>query len=202
MNNNFIITVGRQFGSGGRDVAIHLAKLMGINYYDKKLIIEAAKRSGLSDEYIEQAEERVPGRLFYAFTLGYGFNSGFSEDSIFTIESDTIRDLAQKESCVIIGRSADYVLRDNPNCFNVFVHSPLDIRTKRVSEREDINIKEATELIRKVDKSRSAYYDFYTDKKWGLSASYHLSIDSSILGIEGTAQYIRDFIEKARKTEK
>ena len=202
MNNNFIITVGRQFGSGGRDVAIHLAKLMGINYYDKKLIIEAAKRSGLSDEYIEQAEERVPGRLFYAFTLGYGFNSGFSEDSIFTIESDTIRDLAQKESCVIIGRSADYVLRDNPNCFNVFVNSPLDIRTKRVSEREDINIKEATELIRKVDKSRSAYYDFYTDKKWGLSASYHLSIDSSILGIEGTAQYIRDFIEKARKTEK
>ena len=199
MKSNIIVTIGREFGSGGREVGIHLAELMGINYYDKKLIIEAAKHSGLSDEYIEQAEEKIPGRLFYAFTMGFGFNSGFNEDSIYKIEADTIKSIAEKESCVIIGRSADYVLHENPNCINIFIHAPEEIRIKRVSERENINLKKATELVNKIDKTRAAYYDFYTDKQWGASASYHLSIDSSVLGIEKSAEFINDFIKRIQQ---
>ena len=194
MKTNIVITIGRQFGSGGRDVGICLAQLMGINYYDKKLILEAAKRSGLSDEYIENVEEKTPGRLFYAFTLGYGYNSGFSAENVFNIQSDTIKYIAEKESCVIVGRSADYVLREYPNCFNVFIHAPEDVRVKTVSKRENISCKEAAESIRKIDKSRAAYYNFYTNKQWGNSSSYHLSVDSSILGVDKTAEYIRNFI--------
>ncbi|MDR1056827.1 MAG: cytidylate kinase-like family protein [Prevotellaceae bacterium] len=195
MKQNIVITIGRQFGSGGRDVAIHLAELMGVNYYDKKLIFEAARRSGLSDEYIENVEEKTPGRLFYAFTLGYGFNSGFSTENVFNIQSDTIKEIAGRESCIIVGRCADYVLRDYSACFNVFVHAPENVRIKTVSKRKNINCKEASDLIRKIDKSRAAYYDFYTNKKWGASSSYHLSVDSSMLGIEKTAEYIRSFIK-------
>ena len=194
MDKKFIITVGRQFGSGGLDVAIHLSKLMDVNYYDKKLIFEVAKRSGLSDEYIQDVEEKTPSPLFYAFTLGFGFNSGFSSENVVNIQSETIRDIADRESCIIVGRSADYVLRDNPDCINIFVHAPEEFRIKEVSKRKNISCKEAADLIRKIDKSRAAYYDFYTNKKWGASASYHLSVDSSTLGIEKTAEYIRDFI--------
>jgi cytidylate kinase len=190
MNTKFAISIGRQFGSGGREVGVRLSELMSVNYYDKKLISEAAKRSGLSGEYIEQAEERTPGLLFYALSLGYDFNRGFTCDSIFNIEAEIINDIAAKESCIIIGRCADYILRRHPNCLNVFIHAPEEIRIKRVSERENISPKEAADLIRKIDKTRLAYYDFYTNKKWGASPSYHLSIDSSVLGIEKSAEFI------------
>lgn len=195
MEKRFIVTIGREFGSGGREVAIKLANLLDINFYDKKLIAEAARRSGLSDEYIEEAEEKVPGKLFYAFSMGFGMTSNnFSPESVFNIQSDTIREIASRESCVIVGRSADYILRENPYCINIFIHAPLEFRVEQVSKRENVSKKEAAELIRKIDKTRAAYYDFYTNKQWGASKSYHLSIDSSILGVDETAAFIKQYI--------
>jgi hypothetical protein len=173
--------------------------MFGIAYYDKELITEAAKSSGLSSEFFEQRDEKSPGTLWYALSTGFGFNTGFSSETLFQIQSDTIRRLASKHPCVIVGRSADYVLRDNPECFNVFISAPTASRIRNIEERDpEVDKKNIGELLEKKDKSRAAYYNFYTDKQWGHSTSYHLTIDSSVLGMEGSAEFIREFIERAR----
>lgn len=195
MKKNFVITIGRQFGSGGRDIGLRLSKLMQTGYYDRGLITEAARRSGLSSRMLEREDEKTPGTFWHALSFGIGFNNVFSQESFFKIQSDTIKEIASRESCVIVGRCADYVLRENPRCFNIFLHAPLDTRAERVSGRMDIPLKQAVETINKIDKDRAAYYDFYTDKRWGYSSSYHLSVDSSLRGIEGTTLLIRDFVE-------
>lgn len=197
MKDKFVITIGRQYGSGGREIGIRLAKMLGIGFYDRKLITEAAKRSGLSDEVFETKDERTPGSLAHAFSTGFGFYNGFSLEGIFKIQSDTIMEIASKESCVIVGRCADYVLRDNPRCINIFIHAPKEIRTRRVMDRIKTDRKEALRSIEKTDKGREAYYDFYTNKGWSDTASYHLSVDSSLLGLQDTAEHILDFVKKA-----
>ena len=202
MKNKFAVTIGRQYGSGGHDIGKELAQQMGVSFYDRKLITESAKRSGLSDEIFEQREERMPGTLRYALTFGATFSPGFGAETLFKIQSETIQEIASRESCVIVGRSADYVLRDDPMCFNVFVHSPLEVRIGLVASRLGISRKEAADKIADIDKMRAAYYDFYTDKKWGDSMSYHISIDSSLLGIDGTVKYLRSLIEEAVKARK
>lgn len=203
MEKKFVITIGRQFGSGGREVGIRVAEQLGIPCYDKKLISEAAKRSGLSSEMFEKRDEQGPNTLLYALSQGFGFGggNGFSSENLFKIQSDTILEVAARESCVIVGRCADYVLREHPNCIDVFVHAPLEDRIAHVMARKDIGAKEAAEFIAKIDKSRAAYYDFYTDKQWGLAASYDLSVNSSQLGMQRTAQYICNFV-KATLEEK
>lgn len=193
----FVITIGRQFGSGGRDVGKRLAEIFDIAYYDKKLITEASRRSGLSDEAIEGRDEKYPNALWHALSAGFPFNNAFKPEDFFTIQSDTIRAIARKESCVIVGRSADYVLRENPDCINIFLHAPLKDRAAHIASRENISKKDAQELAEKVDKGRAAYYNFYTDKQWGDSKSYHLSVDTSVLGMDATADYIADFVRKA-----
>ena len=196
MKHNLVITIGRQFGSGGRDIGKRLADMFGISYYDKELIIEAAKMSGLSSEIFERKDEKTPGSLRFAFAREFGISAGFSSESLFQIQSDTIRKIASKESCVIVGRCADYVLRDNPRCVNVFINAPIEQRIRNVKERDaSIDCKNIVELLEKMDKNRSAYYNFYTDKRWGYSNSYHLTVDSSLLGQEGTAELIKSFIE-------
>lgn len=199
MEKNFVVTIGRQFGSGGREIGIKLAKILNIAFYDKKLISEAAKRSGLNSEIFEQKDERSPNTLFYALAMNFGFPSGtgFSPESLFTIQSDTISDISSRESCLIVGRCADYILRENKRCVNIFILAPLEDRVRRVMARKGIGRKEAEDMIVKVDKSRQAYYDFYTEKKWGSAASYNLSIDSSLLGDEKTAEYIGEFVKRA-----
>ena len=204
MNNNLIITIGRQFGSGGREIGKRLSELFGIAYYDKELINEASKSRGLSTEYFEKADERAPSALLNSFSInwltgagGLWGDGGLSNEYIFKFQSDVIRKLAETQSCVIVGRCADYILRQYPRCYNVFIHAPLEDRIARILSRsQGMTRKEAIELAEKKNKLRAAYYNFYTDKGWGVSSSYDLSIDSSILGSEETALFIRDFILK------
>ena len=187
MEQKFIITIGRQYGSGGREIGKRLSQLFNIAYYDKELIKEASKESGLNAEYFEKADEKAPGSLRHMLSMSWA--------SIFKYQSDVIQRIAQEHSCVIVGRCADYILRDVPNCFNIFIHAPMQNRIERITRTEPIDVKEALEKAEKINKHRAAYYNFYTDKEWGDSASYHLSIDSSILGSEETAFFIKRFIE-------
>jgi len=203
MKTKVRITVGRQFGSGGYDIGHKLAELLGITFYDKELLVLAAKESGLNKAFFEKADERSTSGLSYAFSAGLPYMGMFtpysdvlSNDGLFKLQSDTIRKLAGKQSCVLVGRCADYILRDESNCLSVFIHSPLEIRVSRIMKKYNLAREQAEELILKTDKQRAAYYNYYTNKKWGSALSYHLTIDASILGIEDTALYIRDFILK------
>lgn len=196
MDNKFVITIGRQVGSGGRKIGMMLAKIFDIGYYDKKLITEAAKRSGLADETFEQQEDRRFGSLTYALSMGFNISGSFTPEDIFRIQSETIRDIASKESCVIVGRCADYVLRENPRCVNIFIHADLQERKRRVAVRHNISFGEAAVLIRKTDKARASYYNFFSEKTWGVCPSYHLSIDSGALGLEGSAEAIAGFVRQ------
>ncbi len=210
MNDNLIITIGRQFGSGGREIGKYLADLFGIAYYDKELINEASKSSGLSTEYFEKADERAPSSLLNSFSInwltgagGIWSDGGLSNEYIFKFQSDVIRNLAEKESCVIVGRCADYILRHHPRCYNIFIHAPIEDCVHRILSRTtELSAKEAIELAEKKNKWRASYYNFYTDKGWGVASSYDLSVDSSILGSEATAAFIHDFILQKEKQRK
>lgn len=203
MEKKIIITIGREFGSGGRQIGKQLADLLGIEYYDKELIYLASKESGLCTEFFEKADEKKSGSLLQAFALGFSMNNtGFisndflSNESLFKIQADVIRQLATQKSCIFVGRCADYILRDEKYCTNLFIHSNPEDRIKRIKERHQISEQEAGELMRKTDKSRASYYNYYTDKTWGVASSYDLTINSSILGLEKTVEFIKTFIER------
>lgn len=203
MNNTTIVTIGRQFGSGGRVIGKKLAEALGISYYDKELITLAAKESGLCPEVFERADEKASDGLAHAFTMGLSYMGMYtpyadilSSEGLFKIQSDAIRKLAEEESCVIVGRCADYILRDNPNCISFFIHDKMESRVQRVVGRQQITVEQAKELIAKTDKSRAAYYDYYTNKTWGMSSSYNFSVDASILGIDETVEFMKSFIER------
>ncbi|MBO7318263.1 MAG: cytidylate kinase-like family protein [Bacteroidales bacterium] len=200
MNSNLIITIGRQFGSGGREVGKIVAELLGINYYDKELILEASKASGLCTECFERVDEKAPNRFFNALSMGWlsgasGMPSGgWSEDMIFKVQSDVIRDIADKHSAVIVGRCADYILREHPGCVSVFIHANEDDCVRRIIARNSgVNESEARTLAQKRNKIRASYYNFYTDKVWGDGASYDLSINSSAIDARAVAKLIVDF---------
>ncbi len=198
-----IITIGRQLGSGGSEIGKKLSKEMNIAYYDKNLITLAAQKSGLSKDIFEQADERmnkgVPAGLFgmrFPFlsdnTISYG--GGLSSEMLFKIQSDVMRDIANKQSCVFIGRCADYVLRERKDCLNIFICANDENRVKRIISHEDISIEEARELLVRVDKKRSAFYNYYSNKTWGASESYHLCINSSVFGINGTVTLLKNLV--------
>lgn len=207
MTNKFIITIGRQFGSGGRVIGKELSKRLGFDYYDKELLSEASKVSGLDCSCFEQADEKelfsIPNIFstnWFSFGLGADCNSSMSSEHIFKCQSEVIQMIANKGNCIIVGRCADYVLRDYPNCVNIFLHAPFDARVERVMSRDKIGEKEAASLVKKHDKQRASYYNFFTDKTWGDGKSYHFSIDSSLLGISETCDIICSFINKYRST--
>ena len=198
MNENFIITIGRQFGSGGREIGIRLSQLMNIGYYDKELMQEAAKESGIDTRFFEQADETTP-RSFYHAMLGlssFNYGNTLCNETIFKLQADVIQNIARKQSCVIVGRCADYILRDNPRCISVFIHASMNDRVARIKKHTLLSEKEAEEKAIKTDKRRASYYNFYSDKEWGVASSYDLSINSSILGTEETALLIKAFVEK------
>jgi cytidylate kinase len=199
-----ILTVGRQFGSGGREIGKKLAEVLNISFYDKELITLAARESGLSREVFEKADERASAALSRAFPIGAAYAGGvytpyadiLSNEGLFKIQSDVIRKLSETESCIIVGRCADYILRDHPCCISFFIHDKLANRMRRVSERFQLTGEQAKTLILKTDKSRAAYYDYYANKTWGMSSSYNCSIDVSTLGIDGTVCFMQNFIER------
>jgi cytidylate kinase len=204
MDTKLIVTIGRQFGSGGREIGKKLAAALDISFYDKELITLAAKESGLSKEVFERADERASDGLSHAFPMGMSpfmgvytpYTDILSGEGLFKIQSDAIRKLADTESCLIVGRCADYILRDNPHCISFFIHDKLENRIRCIAERQHITVDQAKDLIAKTDKSRAAYYDYYTNKTWGMSYSYNFAVDASVLGIDETTLFMQRFIER------
>jgi cytidylate kinase len=197
--NNFVLSIGRQFGSGGSEIGKRFAEDMKVHYYDKELLAVAAKESGLCPEIFEKADECSKRRFAHIFSMSLmpfdsylPYDDLLSNEKLFKLQSDAIRKIAENESCVIIGRCSDYVLRDNPRCLSVFIHNRLENRVALISQRLNINEIQAKELITKTDKSRAAYYNYYTNKTWGASASYMLSIDVSVIGMDETVALLKD----------
>jgi cytidylate kinase len=203
MGKEYVITVGRQLGSGGRIIGENLAGQLGIAFYDKELIQIASQESGLGKEYFEQADEKKSYSVFGGlFGLrGTLADEPFSHyylnnETLFKIQSDVIRDLAEKGSCLFVGRCADYVLKENPRCLNVFISADMNDRIKRVAEVQNLSAEKARDFIEKADKQRAGYYNYFSNKVWGAAESYHLCINSSVLGIDETVYLLRYFAEK------
>ena len=196
-----IITIGRQFGSGGKEVGIRVAKELGIPFYDKELLQEAAKKSGLCEKIFENVDER-PKSILYSiamdsYTLALpGAGTGDSlEQQVYLATFNTIRNLAEQGPCVIIGRCADYALADHPDHLSLFIHAPLEVRVARVAQRQNLTPDKARQVILKTDKRRASYYEYYSSKKWGAVDSYDFCLDSSYLGLSGTVELIRAMVE-------
>jgi cytidylate kinase len=200
MDEKYIITIGRQLGSGGRQIGEKLAARLGISFYDKELIQIASQESGLGKELFEQADEKTSRSIFTGILgmdspPGAGIYTGsyLSNEMLFKIQSDVIRELAEKQSCVFVGRCADYVLKDHPRCLNIFVSADIADRIKRIAGIQQVPEKKARDIIEKTDKKRSGYYNYFSNKVWGAAESYHLCINSSVLGIEETVSFIHRF---------
>lgn len=198
---NIIINVGRQFGSGGYLVARSLGDKLGIPVYDRELISEAARRSGFSAELFASKDEKrsLFGMSGFIGTGRASFSGNYvNDDSIFKIQSDVIRMIADNGPAIFIGRCADYILREL-GCIDVFITAPDEVRVKRISERLGISADEAESLMKKKDSGRESYYNYFTFGHWGVASNYDLCIDSSILGIEGTAYFIIEFGRRSGK---
>lgn len=199
---NLIVSLGREFGAGGRSVGKKLAERLGIAYYDKELIVEAAKEFGFAPELFEKSDETsssVSGNVLQWMSDwmdGLYSRNFLSQDSLFEMQSATIRKIASERSCVILGRCSDYVLRDNPNCVSVFLHSTEDDRAQRIIERSEMTKEEALKLMGVEDKRRASYYNFYSNKTWGMASTYHLSVNVASLGDEGVVDFIIDFLKR------
>lgn len=199
-DNELIINVGRQFGSGGRLVALALGRKLGIPVYDQELIAKAAEQSGFSKELFANSDEKRNLLALSSFIVDIGrFGSAdnyMSDNQLFVIQSDVIRSLADKGPAIFIGRCSDYILRDR-KCLDVFVTATDEVRIKRIAERMNITPEQADSLMRKKDRTRETYYNYYTFGNWGVASNYDLCVDSSVLGIEGTADMIIDFCRRA-----
>ncbi|MDR1719500.1 MAG: cytidylate kinase-like family protein [Dysgonamonadaceae bacterium] len=204
MTDNYIITIGRQLGSGGRTIGKMLAQQLEIPCYDRELIQMASQSSGLGKEFFEQADEKTKFHLFGnllgwfsnpASYEGY-LNNSLRNESLFQIQSDVIRNLASQHSCIFVGRCADYILRDFPHCVRVFVAADIADRIRRLTERESISADKAKEIIERTDRQRASYYNYYSNKTWGMATSYDLCINTSLLGLDSSVDFIRSFVEK------
>ncbi len=198
---NTIITIGRQYGSGGREIGEKLAKKMNIPFYDKEILTRTAKESGFCEEMIKNHDERPTNSFLYNLvmdTYSFGYNSAALVDmpisqKIFLAQYDAIKNLANEGSCVIVGRCADYVLADYKNAISVFVQADLDTRIQRIMSKYEMTLPKAREAIVRKDKQRQSYYNYYSSKKWGLASSYDLTVNSEILGIDGTVNLLEHF---------
>ena len=198
-----IITVGRQYGSGGRYVARLLAEKLGIPFYDKELLAEASRDSGICQELLESYDEKQGKNLLFSLISGAqprGEAGTMYMDmplnhKIFLAQFDTIRRIADEGPCVIVGRCADYVLRDHENVLNVFIKASMEERIKRISRLYELDPMKAEETIRKEDKQRATYYNYYATGTWGDVANYHLTLDTGVLGVDGAVELIRRAVE-------
>ena len=201
-----VIVIGRQFGSGGHDIGKALAEKLGFSFYDQEIIKMAAGTTGYTQDFISKKEESMTNSLLYDLVsqvyMYAQANDEAPKDQIFEAEKKVIEELAQKGNCVIVGRCADYALADNENCLNIFIHADLDYRIARVSKNLDLTANKAKDAIVKADKQRASYYNYYTSKKWGDSKSYHLTLDSSRIGIEGCVDLILTYREHMKKMKK
>ena len=180
-----IITISREFGSGGRFIGEEVAKKLEIAYYDKNIINEIAEKSGLSPEYIQENAELSPKRGLFAYAFAGRDITGKSvEDMVYEAQRKVILDLSEKEPCVIIGRNADYILKDRDDVLNVFIHGDMPEKTQRISQLYRVTEQEAVKMMADTDKRRMTNYNFYTDQKWGKASNYTLCLNSSQLGYD------------------
>lgn len=202
---NTVITIGRQFGSGGHEIAEKVAEHFGIKCYDKELLSRAAKESGFCEEMIANHDERPTNSFLYNLvmdTYSFGYNSSSFLDipishKVFLAQFDTIKKIADEGPCIIVGRCADYALADYKNSVHLFITGDEKSKTERIMERYQLTEAKAKEMINKKDKQRQSYFNYYSSKKWGRADSYDLCINSSVLGMDGTVdlivQYVKDF---------
>lgn len=199
MAKKVIITIARQYGSGGREIGERVAEILGIPIYDKEIITHAAEKGNLNEEVLRSADESATNSLLYTLAMGsnvlgttmhFGYKMPIN-DKLFILQSELIKEYAEKGSCVIIGRCSDYVLRDTDGIFRIFIYGDLEHRKARVAERHpEIKSTQIIDVINKTDKRRASYYNFYTGAKWGKYDNYDMAINSSTLGIEATAHLI------------
>ena len=203
MSKRIVITIGRQFGSGGRYVGRLLAEKLGIPFYDKELLSEAAKNSGICEEIFEEHDEKPTRSLLFSLVTGMQSHmaaGNFYMDmplnhKIFLAQFDAIRRIAGEGSCVIVGRCADYVLRENPDAVSIFVKGDMESKIARAVKYYGIEEDKAEERIRKADKQRASYYNYYATATWGDVDNYDLVVDTGVLGVEGAVELIAKFLE-------
>lgn len=207
MSNNTIITIGRQYGSAGREIGQLVAKELGVKCYDKELLKKAAKESGLCEELFENHDEKPTNSFLYSLvmdTYSLGYSSSTFVDmplnhKVFLAQFDAIKKIADQESCVIVGRCADYALSDYKNCLSVFIHADMEDRIRRIARKYDLTDAKAKDQIVKTDKGRASYYNYYSSKRWGDASSYHLTLNSGLVGVEGAAHTILNYLELKKK---
>lgn len=202
--DNIVITIGREFGSGGKYIGEELAKRLNIKFYDKELLKVVAEKENIDIKLLEKTDETKKGSFWYAMSMA-SLSSSDSVNSlsnlpineqIFLKETKIIQEIAKKESCVIIGRCSNIILKDNPNVKNIFVYaSDMDFKIKRKVEFANMNQKEASKAILKKDKERAAYYNYFTNEKWGAKEGYDLLIDTSKIGVENAINLIEEYVK-------
>lgn len=198
-----IITIGRQFGSAGREIGYKVADKLGIKLYDKEMLDRAAKESGLCQELFETHDEKPSNSFLYSLvmdTYSFGYSSGAYNDmplnhKVFLAQFDAIKKIADEGPCILVGRCADYALDDYDNVLNLFIHADMDARIRRIARRFDLSDAKAKDMIIKTDKKRSSYYNYYTNKRWGAADTYDFCLNSSKLGIDGTVDAIVKLVE-------
>lgn len=205
---NAVYTIGREFGSGGRQIGKALADRLGIKFYDKELLQHAAKDSGFCQEIFEHHDEKPTNSFLYSLVMDTYSAGSYSSapfldmplnHKVFLAQFESIKKIAEQESCVIVGRCADYALADNPDCINIFVHAENEDRIKWISKRLNITENKAKDMIQKKDKQRASYYNYYTSKKWGDSRSYDLTLNTSKLSMDDCVELIIKYRELMSK---
>ncbi|HHZ06278.1 MAG TPA: cytidylate kinase-like family protein [Clostridiales bacterium] len=207
MSCKSVITISREFGSGGREIGKAVADRLGIKFYDKELISLAAKESGVNPEVFEHADEHATNSLLYSLSMGvYNMGNGYApirdmpvNDQLYILQHKIIKSLAS-EPCVIVGRCADYILREKTNCINLFIHADIEYRAKRAISIHDVPEHKAESVVRKTDKTRANYYNFYSDKKWGMAENYDLSINSGVITTEQAVELISEYVRIREQT--
>ena len=203
MDNTFTITISREYGSGGRQIGENLARGLGINFYDKEILPMVAEKSGLSAGFVEKSDENIPGS--FLFNLKYSTYASMDAvtyydtpitDKVFLAQSSVIKDLAANESCIIVGRCADYVLREKPGLVRIFIRAEMEDRIARAVESYSMTSDKAEYKIKKIDKGRSNYYKYYTSHKWGDMSYFDLVINTSFTDIDGAVAIITTMLRE------
>lgn len=213
MKTNTIITIGREFGSAGREIGYKVAEELEIKLYDKEMLARAAKESGICEEIFQTHDEKPTNSFLYSlvmdtYSMGYSGNTYTDmpiNHKVFLAQFDAIKKIADEGPCILVGRCADYALESYQNVVSVFIHADMEARIRRIARIYDLTDAKAKDLIIKTDKKRASYYNYYTNKKWSNADSYELCLTSSALGIEGTAKTIIDYVrlkESIGRTEK
>ncbi len=203
--DNFVIVIGRQYGGGGRKLGKALAKKLNVPYYDKELLAEAAERMGYSENIFNKADEKRPSFLRSLLSFNYGATSApyntfsLNNENIYRLQSDVIRQICAQGSCVIVGRTADYVMREHPGLLSIFVHAPQPVRISRIVENKEAGGEDdAADMIKKKDHDRESYYNYFTNRKWGDAANYDLTVDSSKFDLDDIISLIELKLNKRK----